>query len=421
MIDIASFNQWLLEVGQHQLGLASDSIGFPLLRLSLLVLAISLLHIVTVSCVIPLIRKAIVRMHHAMATYLLKHQLFINLLRFIPVVLALKSTEFIAHPTLETVWLKLANIVLVIYSAKLLFSLLNALHDLLEHRKITRDMPIKQVMQLLKLAVIAVASIIAISTLLDKSPTYLLSGLTAASAVILLIFRDSILGFAAGIQVASQKLVKVGDWIILGSQADGEVVSISITTCTVKNWDNSLSFVPAYDLINKPFKNFQQMYGSGRRIKRSLNIDTDSVRFFSEQEIEKMSQITRLAPCVIQKKQELAEANQGVDNHNDVAEINLRKMTNLGCFRTYIKNYLLSHPAINSQATVLVRQLQPTERGIPLELYCFTHAEGTAWVAFEELQADIFDHLLASIHVFDLSIHQHPSSRSVDRISQTLT
>ena len=290
-MDISTLSSGLINFGTNVLGLALDSLWFPIIRVFILFTAINLLYFIAVYLVTPVIRKAIVKLKHPLATYLLKHKLFLNLIRVFPIILAIQFSSLISNEFIESIWLLAANLLLIYHGTRLIFSVVNAIYDQLDHQKLTKNMPIQQVTQLLKVIVIAVAIILSIGVLLDKSPAYLLSGLTAVSAVILLVFRDAILGFVAGIQVAAQKLVQVGDWIVLDKDTDGEVLNISITTCKIRNWDNSISSIPAYDLINKEFKNYQQMMTTGRRLKRSINIDTDSVKFLTAEDIERMKKI----------------------------------------------------------------------------------------------------------------------------------
>ena len=411
-MDVSNLSNALINFGTTTLGLASDSLWFPIIRVLILFFTISVLYFIAVYLITPVIRKAVVKLKYPLATYLLKHKLFLNLVKVFPIMFAIQSSSLIANEVIESIWLLASNLLLIYYATRLIFSIVNAIYDQLDHQQVTRDMPIQQVTQLLKVIVITVAIILSIGVLLDKSPTYLLSGLTALSAVILLVFRDSILGFVAGIQVAAQKLVQVGDWIVLDKDTDGEVLNISITTCKIRNWDNSISSIPAYDLINKEFKNYQQMMSTGRRLKRSINIDTDSVKFLTTDDIERMKKIDLLSSLINQRQSVIEQANQGIDPSSDMAQINRKNLTNIGCFRAYIKNYLYHHPDINNDAILLVRQLQSTEQGIPIEVYCFTYAEGTGWVEFEELMSDIFDHLFAIIGSFDLAVYQRPSNRT---------
>ena len=265
-------------------------------------------------------------------------------------------------------------------------------------------LPVKGIVQAAKVILWIVAFILMMSVLLNKEPLYFLGGLTALSAVILLIFKDSILGLTSGFQLLLNDLVRVGDWIEIPSQgADGEVVDILLTTIRVRNWDNTIVNVPAYDLIAHSFTNWRGMTESGgRRIKRAINIDMKSIRFLKEEDIEKLKQINLLKDYLAAKEKEIEEINKkrGVKEDN----YNARRLSNIGTFRAYCYNYLKQNPNISDKFTCMVRQLSPTTEGLPLEIYAFS--SNTNWTDYEGIQADIFDHFLSIIDVFDLRVYQ---------------
>lgn len=265
-------------------------------------------------------------------------------------------------------------------------------------------LPVKGIVQAAKVILWIVAFILMMSVLLNKEPLYFLGGLTALSAVILLIFKDSILGLTSGFQLLLNDLVRVGDWIEIPSQgADGEVVDILLTTIRVRNWDNTIVNVPAYDLIAHSFTNWRGMTESGgRRIKRAINIDMKSIRFLKEEDIEKLKQINLLKDYLAAKEKEIEEINKkrGVKEDN----YNARRLSNIGTFRAYCYNYLKQNPNISDKFTCMVRQLAPTTEGLPLEIYAFS--SNTNWTDYEGIQADIFDHFLSIIDVFDLRVYQ---------------
>lgn len=265
-------------------------------------------------------------------------------------------------------------------------------------------LPVKGIVQAIKVILWIVAIILMMSALLNKEPLYFLGGLTALSAVILLIFKDSILGLTSGFQLLLNDLVRVGDWIEIPSQgADGEVVDILLTTIRVRNWDNTIVNVPAYDLIAHSFTNWRGMTESGgRRIKRAINIDMKSIRFLKEEDIEKLKQINLLKDYLAAKEKEIEEINKkrGVKEDN----YNARRLSNIGTFRAYCYNYLKQNPNISDKFTCMVRQLSPTTEGLPLEIYAFS--SNTNWTDYEGIQADIFDHFLSIIDVFDLRVYQ---------------
>jgi miniconductance mechanosensitive channel len=250
--------------------------------------------------------------------------------------------------------------------------------------------------------------IVIIAHWLGESPFILLSGIGALSAVLLIVFRDSLLGLVAGIQLAANDMVRVGDWIEMPKyEADGDIIDISLNTVKVQNFDKTITTIPSYALISDSFKNWRGMQASGgRRIKRSLFIDTNSIKFCTEEMIEKFKTIKFLTEYITSKEREIAEYNAKNEiNRNN--PVNGRALTNIGVFREYINQYLQHHPGISQEKTLLVRQLAPTENGLPLEVYAFTN--DIRWDVYETIQSDIFDHLFAVAPEFRLQLFQNPS------------
>ena len=261
-------------------------------------------------------------------------------------------------------------------------------------------LPVKGLSQAIKIIIWIITGILAISTLINKDPAYLIGGLTALSAVILLIFQSSILGLVSGFQLVLNDLVRVGDWIVMpGQNADGEITDILLTTVRVRNWDNTIVNIPANNFISNSFANWREMSESGgRRIKRAINIDMKTIHFLDNSGIEKLRHINLIHEYLLQKQRELEEANRNAD------EFNITRISNIGTFRRYILEYLKANPKISNKFTCMVRQLAPTPEGLPLEIYCF--CSDTRWVYYEEVQSDIFDHLLSIISEFDLKVFQ---------------
>ncbi len=264
--------------------------------------------------------------------------------------------------------------------------------------------PVKGIVQAIQVVCWLVSVILMVSIIVNKEPVYLLGGLTALSAILLLIFKDSILGLVSGFQLSLNDLVRVGDWIVIpGQGADGEVVDILLSTVRVKNWDNTIVNVPAYDLVSHSFTNWRAMSESGaRRIKRAINIDIHSIRFLTPEEIEKLKSISLLKDYLARKEKELADYNKKVEHRENI--YNTRRLTNIGTFRAYCQEYLKHNKNITQKFTCMVRQLEPTSEGLPLEVYAFSN--DTNWVSYEGIQADIFDHLLSIISVFDLKVYE---------------
>ncbi len=291
-------------------------------------------------------------------------------------------------------------------------SFLTAVNTIYSTYKISKNRPIKGYLQIVKVFLSIIAIILIITTILNKSPFGLLSGIGALSAVIMLIFKDSILGLVAAIQLSGNDMVRIGDWITVPAHgADGDVIDIKLQTVTIQNFDKTIVNVPIYSLVSSSFKNWRGMSESdGRRIKRHLNIDMNTIRFCSEEMIDRFKKIDLLGDYIAAKQHEIDEDNSA-NRANTSEMINGRRMTNLGVFRAYIEAYLRKHNKINKNMTFLVRQLQPTEKGISLELYVFSTDQD--WAVYESIQADIFDHLLAAISFFDLSVYQAVSGLDV--------
>ena len=287
-------------------------------------------------------------------------------------------------------------------------SLLSAAEDIYQNYRASKQVPIKGIIQVLKLIVYFLAAILVISILLNKTPVFLLSGIGALAAVMMLVFRDAILGFVAGIQLAANKMVSVGDWIEMPKYgADGDVLEVALTTVKVQNWDKTITTIPTYALISDSFKNWRGMSDSGgRRIKRAVNFDMSSIRFCDEEMLARYEKIQYIAEYIQQKKDELEAFNQSI-NVDNASLANGRRMTNIGTFRAYVVAYLRHHPMINQDMTFLIRQLQPSQYGLPIEIYVFSKDQ--VWANYEAIQADIFDHILAVVPEFDLRVYQNPT------------
>ncbi len=287
-------------------------------------------------------------------------------------------------------------------------ALLNALVDIYNTFEIARRRPIRGFAQAFKIVLYAAVGIVIISTIMGKSPNLLLGGLGAMTAVLLLIFKDSILGLVAGVQLSTNQMLQIGDWIEMPKYgADGDVIDLTLTTVKVQNWDKTITTIPTYALISDYFKNWRGMSESGgRRIKRSISIDMTSVRFCTAEMLTKFKKIQYISEYVEKKLDEIGEHNRsaGVD---EADLINGRRLTNLGTFRAYVAAYLRHHPKLHQGMTFLVRHLQPTETGLPIEIYVFSSDQ--VWANYEAIQADIFDHILAVIPEFELRVFQNPT------------
>ena len=313
--------------------------------------------------------------------------------------LSVETRTFIMHT---------AQALIVVSVAMAIIRWLAYANELYERLPTSKNRPIKGFVQVAKILVLCGAAIIVISILIDESPLLLLSGLGAITAVLLLVFKDTILSLVASIQLTTNDMLRVGDWITMSSMdADGDVIDISLHTVKVQNFDKTIVTIPTHRLVSDSYANWRGMAESGgRRIKRSIALDQNSIRFLSENEVADLTKFHVLAPYLEAKGAEIAEWNAN-ELDGEAAPVNARRLTNIGTFRAYIQAYLKSHPRIDANFTLLVRQLAPGTHGLPIELYCFTNT--TAWDIYEGIQADIFDHLLAIAPEFGLRAFQDPT------------
>jgi miniconductance mechanosensitive channel len=341
---------------------------------------------------------------------LLERRVLNNLAHLAPaVVIYLMSPIALAEFSLASqVVMSATMIYMVIVIVLAADSFLNAVMDIYHSFEIAKQVPITGSIQIVKLVVYFIGAIFVIATVLGKSPIFLLSGLGALTAVLMLIFKDAILGLVAGIQLTANKMVSVGDWIEMPKYgADGDVIEVALTTVKVQNWDKTVTTVPTYALINESFKNWRGMQDSGgRRIKRAIYIDMNTIKLCTEEMLQKFYNIQYIRAYIEKKKKELQEFNK-VQNIVDTSLVNGRRLTNVGTFRAYIEAYLRNHPMIHKNLTFLVRQLAPSDKGLPIEIYVFS--TDIAWVNYEAIQADIFDHILAIVPEFELRVFQSPS------------
>lgn len=378
------------------------------------------LHLLLVKTVLRVVSAFVRRTRGQWDDILSRRRFFHRLAALAPGLLALALAEAWLTPgnTPTNLMRVAAYLWMLLVGLRCLFSLLDSLGELYNTRPYARQMPLQGFIQGVKLVAFSVVVIVAISLLMGKSPTLLVSGLGAMTAILMLVFKDPILGFVAGIQLAANRMLSVGDWLEMPKyQADGDVTDITLTTVKVRNWDQTITTVPTYALISDSFKNWRGMQeAGGRRIMRSLFVDMHSVRFLAEEDIERLRKAQLITEYIDAKLREIETSNreQKVDPSSPV---NGRHLTNLGTFRAYLLAYLQAHPGIKHDLITMVRQLQPTSAGIPLEIYAFTNS--TAWPVYEGVQADILDHVLAVVPEFGLRVFQAPSGSDV-RALQTV-
>ncbi|WP_338574179.1 mechanosensitive ion channel family protein [Erwinia billingiae] len=301
---------------------------------------------------------------------------------------------------------------LMIFTLLILYSLLDVLLELSDNSSFAGQLPLRGIFQSIKLIATLLIGLMVISLLIGKSPLVLLTGLGAMTAVLMLVFKDPILGLVAGIQLSANNMLKMGDWLDMPKYgADGDVIDIGLTTVKVRNWDKTITTIPTYALISDSFKNWRGMSESGgRRIKRSLNIDATSIHFLSDEEIARMNRAQLLTPYLDGKVAEVANHNASL-GCDLTTPLNGRHMTNIGTFRAWLEAWLKSHPQIHKDMTLMVRQLAPGSEGLPIEIYVFTNT--TVWLEYEKIQSDIFDHIFALLHEFGLRVHQTPTGNDM--------
>ncbi len=347
-----------------------------------------------------------------------KQKVFNRLAHLAPALIVFYSLQYIFDAEKLVTFLgNLAQTYMILVVLLVIDSVLNALHEIYMKLPISKERNIKGYVQVVKIIFYFIAILLIISILANKTPTTLMAGVGAMAAVLMLVFKDTILGFVASIQLSANQMVNVGDWISMPKyNADGDVIDISLNTVKVQNWDKTIATIPTYALVSESFNNWKGMEESGgRRIKRSINIDMNSVTFLSPEQIEKLGNFHLLKDYMNDKQKEIADFNKSLKLEEGVVT-NGRKMTNLGVFRKYMEEYLHHHPMISNEMTFLVRHLQPTDKGLPVEIYVFSKDQ--AWANYEAIQADIFDHTLAIIPEFDLNVFQNPTGNDFQKLTE---
>ena len=309
--------------------------------------------------------------------------------------------------------LKLLLIYVIAVVLRFVNAFLKALHDVADQKEELQGKPLKGLMQTGQVIAFFVCIILIISILIDKSPARLLAGLGASAAILMLVFKDSIMGLVSGIQLTANDMLHVGDWISMSKYGvNGRVTEVTLNTVKVRNWDNTIVTVPPYLLISDSVQNWRPMQDSGgRRVMRSVNIDMNSVRFCTPEMLDRFRKIRLLKDYIDETERLIAESNEQAGVENDPEPVNGLHQTNLGVFRAYLERYLRSLAGINQEMMLMVRQLQPTEKGLPVELYFFSKV--TEWTVYEKVQADVFDHVLAVIPEFGLRVFQNPAGSDV--------
>lgn len=338
---------------------------------------------------------------------------FDNLAHIVPAILVviMAPTIFADFEQLLSIVTKLTNAYLIVVSMSVFFAVIKVFEYNLSKHPAFKDKPLTSYFQLVRILLYIVTIILVFSVILNKSPLYFLSAFGAMTAILLLVFKDTILGLVASVQMSSNDMVRVGDWVEMPKfNADGDVIDINLNTVKVQNWDKTITTIPTYYFITDSFKNWRGMQQTGgRRIKRAIFVDVHSVKLIDPPMREKLKKYQLVTDYIETRQKEIEEYN-ALHNVDTSVLINGRRMTNLGVYRKYIESYLRSHPKIKQDMTVMVRQLANENKGIPIEIYCFT--DTTAWVEYEAIQADIFDHFYSTSTFFDIEIFQEPSGRN---------
>ena len=347
---------------------------------------------------------------------LVEKHVFQRLLNFVPLILIYVLTSpILAGTELLALSQTLINVLFLLAAMLTVDALLSALLAIYSSSGISKEISITPFVQVLKLALYFVSGILLLSLLLQKTPLYFLSGLGALTAVLMFVFKDILMGFVAGIQLIANKMVAPKDWIEMPKYgADGDVIEITLTTVKVQNFDNTITTIPTYALINESFKNWRNMnLSGGRRIKRYVNIDLSSIKFCDTEMLDRFTKIQLITNAIQDRQAEIKVSNEE-KNVDESTIVNGRRLTNIGIFRAYVDAYLRQHPQISNQMTFLVRQLSPRENGLPIEIYVF--CKETNWNIYEAVQADIFDHILAVVPEFDLRVFQEPSGSDFQKL-----
>lgn len=398
MRDSVSFGHrlvsWVNSIG-------TDGTESVVLKIVIVVAVAGLLYFVAKKWLSKVLKKIVGRTKNTWDDILYDQGFFSKLSALIPpmtayVILAIIDWEY------KGIVKRLVDIWLVIVVLFIFIALLNAINRIYESYPVSKNRPITFFVQLIKVFLYTVVVITVFSVLLNKSPEHLIVGLSAFAAVLLLIFKDSILGFVAGIQLAANNMIRIGDWIDMPkNNANGTVLEVNLYTVKVQNWDMTISMIPTYQLVSESFTNWRGMQESdGRRIMRSINIDIRSVHFLSHEEIEKFTTSSFLKDYIDQMVQKLGDFNK-----DKTTILDERKLTNIGIFRSYMDAWIDSNKDINTNMTHMVRQLQPGPTGMPIQIYCFSATK--VWVEYEKVQADIFDHIMAVLPEFGLSVYEY--------------
>jgi len=374
-----------------------------------------------------LTRKILIEIIHGLAyksktkwdDYLVKNRFFAALAHLVPFLFidAMIQIVFYDFDSLGVFFLRLTDIVIILITLYVILRFLNTARDVLVEKPHLKDKPIESYFQLSKIVITGLLIILMISVAFNVDPFLILTSMGALTAILLLVFKDTILGFVGSIQLAANDMIRIGDWVTMEKYgADGDVIEINLATVKIQNFDKTITTIPTYSFISDSFKNWRGMLDSdGRRLMRSINIKIQSVKFCSPELLAKLGEIDLIKDYVSSKEQEIQDFNKHNVMNQDVL-LNGRNQTNLGVFRYYITQYLEANTEINDSMTLMARQLQPTEKGVPVQLYAFTKTQ--EWAKYEVVIGDIFDHLLAAVPYFELEVFEAPAGSDMRKLAQ---
>ena len=414
-----SLKDWFI-----QLGLTEDKaiIMVSVLAFTVLLLFAWIVYLAVTRIVLHFLKKVASRTRTTWDNIFFDQKVFKRLAHLVPALIIHSGVALTMpdHPETIKAVQTITYLYMVIAGVLVFDAVINGFHGIYNTLPVSKDRSIKGLVQVIKIFIYVLGAGIVLSIILKKDLTSFFAGMGAMAAVIMLVFKDSILGFVAGIQLSANDMVRLGDWIEMPSRnADGNVIDITLNTVKVRNWDQTISTIPPYALITESFTNWRGMEESGgRRIKRSVSIDMNSIHFLSREEIDKLKKIQIIRSYIEEKELEVDEYNKkkGVDASMPV---NGRRLTNMGTFRRYLQEYLKCNPEIHNDMTFLVRHLQPTDRGLPIEIYVFSKDQ--RWANYESIQADIFDHVMAAIPHFGLRVYQNPTGGDISSLADRFT
>ena len=411
--DYSMTAQWLDQWLINTFNISTDYVIFfklPIQVIGLLIIAY-VSWILTTKIVVASVHRLFLKTKSTWDDLLIERKVFDKLASVVPLILIAISVPYIFYDFPEVIkytviFSDVAIVGVVIWSIN---ATLSIIEEILSASPIFKDKPITSYLQVLKIVVYFIGGILMLSMLLGKSPFYFLGAMGAMTAVLLLVFKDTILGLVASIQMSVYDMVRVGDWISMPKyEADGDVLSINLNTFKVQNWDMTITTIPTYAFITDSFKNWRGMTNSGgRRIKRSIYIKMSSFKFLQKEDIERLKNYRIIKDYLIEKEAEIETHNESVKNNSDSSKLNIRRLSNIGVFRKYIEEYLQTNDLIKKDMSLMVRQLEPSPKGLPLEIYCFSKIQD--WLPYEGIKGDIFDHVITIASEFNLEIFEEPT------------